>query len=128
MEIMVGSFKEVFANQEARLQDKVAETDAKKAEASNELASRKANAESAAAELQEKVDELKARQFALAEAVGVTRDAEKALKDTQFEVGILEETKSDLAQEQEAAQATMENFNAFKDGNQDEQSLLKNPC
>jgi hypothetical protein len=131
MESMVKSFQEVFADEASRLQDKVAEGEGAMAEASRDLASRKAEAESAASDLQMKVDEVKGKQVDLAESVGVTRNAETTLKDTKFELSTLVETKSDLAREQEEAQARMENFNMFKNGDQEsaapkeEHNLLK---
>jgi len=131
MESMVGSFVELFAQEEVRLQNKVAETQAKMTEASTVLDSHKAEAETAASNLQAKVDELKGKQVACADSVGVTRSAEATLKDAQFELSHLEDLKSLLKEEQEVAQGRMENFIMFKDGKQDssfpkeEQNMLK---
>jgi hypothetical protein len=131
MESVVQSFSEIFAEEETRHQSKIAESEMKVAEASSELASRNAEAVSASSELQVKVDELKDKQAALAAIVGVTQNAEATLKDLRFELSHLEETKTDLAQEQEAAQSIMETFNMFKDSTQEiqfpkeEHNLLK---
>jgi len=122
MESMIDTFKEVFANEEGRLQQKVVEAQATVAEASTEISSRKAEVESAASALQVKVDELKGTQTTLAADVHVTRSAEATFKDVEFDLSMMEETKSDLAQEQSVAQEKMESFSMFKEGNQEENS------
>merc|ERR1712216_123600 len=85
MEKLVGNFKEVFANEEARLQGKVAEAEVKITETTDELASRKAEVDSALAELQVKINVRTALEIALAESVAVTADSETVFKDVQFE-------------------------------------------
>lgn len=116
MEAMAQNFKEVFANEEARLQGKVAETEAKINEASNELESRKAAAEVTSSDLQVKANVIIALEDALADSEKATAEADSTLKEVTWELNFAKEMKSDLSAEQEGAKSMMESFTKFKDG------------
>merc|ERR1719388_217286 len=110
-------FKELFAAEEARLSQQVAEAEAKVSEVNKELSSRKASTSNAEVALKEKGEQVKSKLAELADKVGVTRTAESTFKELVSDLTDLEQTQSFATEEKEATLSLKTNpFLPLKEG------------
>eukprot|EP00746_Dinoflagellata_sp_MGD_P160622 gnl/MRDRNA2_/MRDRNA2_87470_c0_seq1.p1 gnl/MRDRNA2_/MRDRNA2_87470_c0~~gnl/MRDRNA2_/MRDRNA2_87470_c0_seq1.p1 ORF type:complete len:389 (-),score=142.41 gnl/MRDRNA2_/MRDRNA2_87470_c0_seq1:268-1341(-) len=117
MQVELGEIlKEVFATEASRLKEKVQVTQTEMDGATADMASRKAAVEAAAADVERKDAELKAKMATLAADVGVARTAKSTLEETVSEVSSLQEMKELHVSEQQDVAAKAESFTLLKDG------------
>lgn len=115
--IVAEMFKELFAAEEARLSQQVAEAEAKVSEVNKELSSRKASTSNAEVALKEKGEQVKSKLAELADKVGVTRTAESTFKELVSDLTDLEQTQSFATEEKEATLSLKTNpFLPLKEG------------
>lgn len=114
---LAADFKELFVNEESRLTEQVTEGQVKVTEVTKEMTTRKGAVATAESALKDKSDELKAKQFELAEKVNVTRNAESMLQEVTSEISDLEQTQGFEKEEQETAKnLNTEHFLVLKEG------------
>lgn len=125
-QMVADTYKELFINEESRLTQQVSEAEVKVTEANDALATRKATVASVEAALNEKNNELKAKQIELAGEVQVTKDAESTMKNLATELADSEQMKGWNVEEHEATTSLKtEHFLVLKEGSWEGDSVPK---